>query len=112
MKKPKLNDPTTYKVLLSEKRQKQGDECFKCHREMYFGDSNGILRLSDAPNQASPDRVDNANVFYDLDNFNLACQSCNFTGSSYSRRHVERQIISIVNLTPKLVEKCKKWLQS
>ncbi|KAG5179177.1 hypothetical protein JKP88DRAFT_280511 [Tribonema minus] len=54
------------------------------------GDAQGMMHFTNVPNQASPDRIDNSNPFYDLDNVRLVCQSCNYSENDYSRVHVER----------------------
>ncbi|KAG5179171.1 hypothetical protein JKP88DRAFT_280506 [Tribonema minus] len=58
------------------------------------GDVRGMMHFTNVPNQASPDRIDNSNPFYDLDNVRLVCQSCNFSENDYVRVHVERPSVN------------------
>jgi hypothetical protein len=100
-----------YKELLCQKRVIQNDLCKTCKIPMYFGDENGVLKFS-YPNQASPDRIDNENIFYDFDNFNLVCVSCNFSGNQNTRRFIKNEYKNEpVNFTPDLLEACKEWLK-
>jgi hypothetical protein len=100
-----------YKELVSQKRHIQNGLCKTCNLPMYFGDENGVLKIS-YPNQASPDRIDNENIFYDFDNFNLVCISCNFNGNQNTRRYVKNQYKNDpIAFTLELLEECKEWLK-
>jgi hypothetical protein len=101
-----------YKQLLIKKRTIQKDICKTCSVVMYFGDENEVLKLS-YPNQASPDRINDDNIFYDFDNFNLVCVSCNYNGKKNIRRYIPNQHKNEpVAFTPELLEACNAWLKA
>jgi len=56
-----------------------------CNRELYFGDAQKLLTQKDMPQQASPDRIDNFNDFYD-GNTQFKCQPCNDVVKHSARR--------------------------
>jgi hypothetical protein len=100
-----------YKELLCRKRVIQNDLCKTCNLPMYFGDEKGLLKIS-YPNQASPDRINNENIFYDFDNFNLVCVSCNYSGNQNTRRFIPNHYKNDpIAFTPELLEACKEWLK-
>jgi hypothetical protein len=102
-----------FKDVLQQMKDEQKCQCEKCKRQMYFGDCAGILRKSHEPTQASPDRIDNNNVFYDKNNMRLVCQSCNHNENHQGRRHVEHKIKQDpIPLTKALVKECQKYLQT
>lgn len=86
-KNPKLHRNHHLQTLLRQKYE-QSKQCSVCGTDMYFGDSNGILRLAYVATQVSPDRIDNSNPWYDANNFRLTCVSCNKADRSYSRKNV------------------------
>ncbi len=109
--KEKLSLKKRYKASLQIKRIAQKDICFTCKSLMYFGDHKGIFREKNNGRKVSPDRVDDANVFYDNDNFNLVCCSCNFIGKHNIRTHIESKAENVpVDLTTHLLQQCKNWL--
>ncbi|KAG5186341.1 hypothetical protein JKP88DRAFT_240942 [Tribonema minus] len=77
------------KVLIFKK--KYCPNCALCGSELYYGDTHGKLRFSGRPNQASPDRIDNSNPFYDMDNVRMVCQSCNLSEKDYRRVSSENE---------------------
>jgi hypothetical protein len=100
-----------YKTLLYQKRVIQQDLCETCKIPMYFGDELGILKLSYS-HQASPDRIDDENIFYDFDNFNLVCISCNFNGKQNTRRYIpNKHKNNPIDFTVELLGACKEWLK-
>jgi len=106
-------NPNTYLVkLLIPKKETQLDCCFKCSKTLYFGDGNGLFKMSNLPNQVSPDRCDNDNIFYDDNNFNLVCASCNFCENRGGRTYVENKAKNQpIPFTLELLKECKEWLQ-
>lgn len=101
-----------YKSILKQK-QAQCTGCFRCGKDMYFGDERGILRITKVGHQASPDRLDNSNPFYDSSNFDLACQSCNRTERVYTRTHVEHKSTQPnIPLTTEYLTKIVAWLKN
>jgi hypothetical protein len=99
-------------TMLLEKKQSTCDRCFLCDRGLYFGDAESKLQMSHVGNQASPDRVDNTNVFYDEDNFNLVCVSCNLNESTSIRQYVEHMPTKVdIPLSSSLIQECISWLK-
>lgn len=100
-----------YVILLKLKRLEQKDLCSKCKQEMYFGNDDQIVEYSNRANKASPDRLNNNNIFYDADNFTLVCCACNYSenwgGRTYFANKAE---IAPINFTPNLLKQCKEWL--
>ncbi|KAG5182883.1 hypothetical protein JKP88DRAFT_241192 [Tribonema minus] len=65
--------------------------CANCNGDMHTGDERGMLLYTNDPKQASPDRLENSNPFYDVDNVRLVCQACQYAERDYSRTYVERR---------------------
>jgi hypothetical protein len=101
----------THLKSLLELKQQASTVCRDCKRDLHFGDCDGILRLCNVGHQASPDRIDNANIFYDADNFDLVCISCNLTENRGGRTHVEHTTSKqSIALTLSRMQECLKWL--
>jgi hypothetical protein len=62
-----------------------------CGEELHYGDEKGMLRFTNHPQQASPDRLENSNAFYDYDNIRLVCLCCQHTEHDYSRVSLEAE---------------------
>jgi hypothetical protein len=102
-----------YVELLKLKRQEQKDICASpgCNKPMYFGNLEGLLELTNVAHKVSPNRRNNDNVFYEYDNFDLVCCSCNFTENRNGRTYVENKPNNNpIPLTLELLQKCKDWL--
>ncbi len=102
-----------YVEILKLKRLEQKDICASlgCNKLMYFGNSEGVLEFSNVAHKVSPNRRNNDNVFYEYDNFDLVCCSCNFTENRNGRTFVENKPNNNpIPLTLELVQKCKDWL--
>jgi hypothetical protein len=102
-----------YVELLKLKRQEQKDICASpgCNKPMYFGNLEGLLDLTNVAHKVSSNRRNNDNVFYEYDNFDLVCWSCNFTENRNGRTYVENKPNNNpIPLTLELLQKCKDWL--
>jgi hypothetical protein len=102
-----------YVEILKRKRLEQKDICASpwCNKVMYFGNSEGLLDLTNVANKVSPNRRNNDNVFYEYDNFDLVCCSCNFTENRNGRTYVENKPQNNpIPFTLELLGKCKDWL--
>ncbi|KAG5185068.1 hypothetical protein JKP88DRAFT_255169 [Tribonema minus] len=86
--------------------------CPKCNRLLDKGDSKGMMHFTNEPTQASPDRIDNSNPFYDLLNVRLVCQSCNYSENDYMRTTVERPSVNNPAEYPLDIPKVIKYLTS
>lgn len=93
---------------------KQKDICAAqgCGKIMYFGNESDVMEFCDVANKVSPDRRDNQNIFYEDDNFDLVCQTCNYTenraGRTYFKNKVENDAIFF---TCELFQQCLEWLE-
>jgi hypothetical protein len=111
--KEQVSDFKRYEFLKELLRQKRAvsQKCRDCDKSMYFGDNQGILRLCNVGHQASPDRRNNDNIFYDAENFDLVCISCNLTENRGGRTFVEHMPRKHqVEFTPERTQECLKWL--
>lgn len=105
-------DKTDIIKTLKLKRIEQKDICVKCGEEMYFGNDNDTSEFINCGNKASPDRKDNDNVFYEPENFDLVCCSCNFTENRGGRTFVFNKCINKpIPFTLELLQKCKDFLK-
>ncbi len=99
-------------TMLKEKRIEQDDLCKKCKEEMYFGNEDDVSEWTNCGNKASPDRKDNENVFYDSENFDLVCCSCNFKENQGGRTFVEHKCINKpIPFTLELLKKCQAFIR-
>ncbi len=106
-KKHQYDDIQALKLLLLKKKDLQQKRCFKCTKKLYFG-----TKFVNVNNKASPDRIDNHNIFYDEDNFRLVCIKCNEAGICKVRTHVKYKVENnTIPFTKDLIEECKVWLQ-
>ncbi len=97
--------------ILKKKKNQKG-LCYKCGTKLYCGDKNGISRIWNIGNKGSADRIDNNLIFYDTDNFNLVCVSCNFCENPFIRTHITNKAKNNpIPLTAELLEECMAWLQ-
>jgi hypothetical protein len=62
-----------------------------CGHELYYGGEEGMLHYSGHPRQASPDRLDNSNPFYDSTNVRMVCLSCQLVERDYRRVSFEAE---------------------
>jgi hypothetical protein len=98
--------------MLKLKKQEQKDLCKKCGIEMYFGNADDVSELTNCGNKVSPDRKNNDNVFYDSENFDLVCCSCNFAENQGGRTFVENKCINKpIPFTAELLQKTQDFLK-
>lgn len=104
-----------YVQILQQKKLEQKDVCASkgCNKIMYFGNDQELLELSNVAHKVSPDRRNNDNIFYEYDNFDLVCCSCNYTENRAGRTYVQNKVQNNpIFFTPELIQKCKDWLIS
>lgn len=101
-----------YAELLKLKKTEQDGRCSKCQKEMYFGNEDGIVEYVNCAYKASPDRIDNNNIFYEANNVRLVCCSCNSADNRRGRTYIENKPKNNpILFTKELLQQCKDWLQ-